>query len=73
MSTEKYASAAKHAVDAVVSFVRGNHADGVRSLIEGALDVYPAEAVKHVVDDAAVRRANAVADAIENARFGKGP
>lgn len=71
MSIEKYAGAAMHALDAIEAFARGDHLGGVRSLIEGALDVYPAEAVKRVVDDATVRRANALADAIEDERFGK--
>lgn len=44
--------------------------DLARKLIALALDIVPAEAAKQLIDDEAVRRANAIADLAETAKFG---
>lgn len=67
---EAQKKAAQHAFDAAIAAAQGQHFDALRELVEGALELYPGEVVKKVVDDATVRRANALADAIEDARFG---
>lgn len=41
--------------------------DLARSLIALALDIVPAEAAKQLIDDEAVRRANRIANAAEDA------
>ncbi len=64
------ARAVGHALDAIVAFAQGRTIDGVRSLAEGTLEMMPADAVHQVIDDAAVRRANAVADDAALAKFG---
>ncbi len=44
--------------------------DLARKLIGLALDIVPADAAKQLVDDEAVRRANAVANLAEDLKFG---
>jgi hypothetical protein len=41
-----------------------------RTLVDSALDVVPVEVLRQMLDDAAVRRANAIADAAEDAKHG---
>lgn len=41
-----------------------------RALVDSALDVVPVEVLRQMLDDAAVRRANAIADTAEGAKFG---
>jgi hypothetical protein len=41
--------------------------DIARALIKLALDIVPADAAKQLIDDEAVRRSNAIADAAEDA------
>ena len=68
--TENQKKAAVSAAEAGIAAANGDYADAVRHFVEGALELFTAEAVKKVVDDATIRRANALADAIEDARFG---
>ncbi len=44
--------------------------DTVRRLVDLALDLVPHDVAKQLLDDSAVRRANAIADAAEVAKFG---
>lgn len=44
--------------------------DVVRKLVSLILDLVPVDVAKQALDDAAVRRANAIADAAEAAKFG---
>jgi len=44
--------------------------DLVRSILDAVLMVFPVEVVRKELDDAAVRRQNAIADAAEKAKFG---
>lgn len=47
--------------------------DTVRALLDVILSLVPHDTAKQMLDDAAVRRANTVADAAELAKFGRAP
>jgi hypothetical protein len=44
----------------------------VRRILDVILDLVPVDVARQILDDAAVRRANAIADAAEAAKFGGG-
>ena len=67
---ENQKKAAREAAEAGIAAASGDYADAVMHFVEGALSLWTPDAVRKVVDDATVRRANALADAIENERFG---
>lgn len=46
-----------------------NIIDAVRALVDVILSLVPHEVAKQMLDDAAVRRQNAIADAAEEAKF----
>lgn len=50
-----------------------DYLDTARKLADALLDLVPHDVAKQMLSDAAVRRANAIADAAEAAKFGKEP
>lgn len=70
MSPEEVLKAASYAAQAVMAAHDGRYVDAARHAIDAALELVPADEAKGLLDAAAVRRANAVADAAEAAKFG---
>lgn len=70
MSPEEALRAAAHAAQAVMAAHDGRPVDAARHAIDAALELVPADEAKDILDAAAVRRANAIADAAEAAKFG---
>ncbi len=67
---ESHRRALESVMSSALSFVRGDIIDGVRHAADALLEIYPADAAKQVIDDAAVRRANIAYYAAEAAKFG---
>lgn len=67
---DSYMRAAGSLVNAAAAFFRGDVVDGARHAADALVEIYPADAAKQVIDDAAVRRANIAYFAAEAAKFG---
>lgn len=60
-----------HAAQAVLAAKDGDPVQAARHALDAALEAIPeAEEVRKLVDEAAIRRANARADELERAKFG---
>lgn len=64
-------NAAGHAIKGAASVFEGDYLGAVAHLVRGALELADAPALRQIINDEAVKRANAIADAIEGERFGK--
>jgi len=68
--TESQKSAAGHALEGAFAVADGKYIDAARHFAEAALDLVPTTVFRQIIDDAAARRANAIALEAENAKFG---
>jgi hypothetical protein len=62
--------AAASAAQSVMAAHDGRYADAARHAIDAALELVPADEAQKLLDAASIRRANAIADAAEAAKFG---
>lgn len=58
-----------HAISGATSVLGGDYLGAVGHLVRGALELADVPALRKVIDDEAVKRANAGADAIAGERF----
>lgn len=65
-------NAIAHIAEGIQHAVAGRPLDAVRSLADAALEIVPTETARQVLDEAAIRRANARADEAERLKFGGG-
>jgi hypothetical protein len=70
MSPEEALRAAASAAQSVMAAHDGRYVDAARHAIDAALELVPADEAAKLLDEAAIRRANAIADAVEAAKFG---
>lgn len=66
---ENERKAVGHAVEGAAAALGGDYLGAVRHLVQGALELDDAPSLRKVIDEEAVKRANAIADAIEGERF----
>lgn len=71
MTPKEALKAAAHAAQAVMAAQDGRPIDAARHAIDAALELVPDDEARRLLDDAALRRANAIADAAEAAKFNK--
>lgn len=69
MSPEEGLKAAADTAQAVMAIREGRYVDAARHAIDAALELVPAHEAAKLLDEAAIRRANAIADAAEFKKF----
>lgn len=52
--------------------IAGRHIDAARAFADATLEIVPVTVAHQELDDAAIRRANAIADIAQAAKFGEG-
>jgi hypothetical protein len=70
MSPQEALRAAASAAQSVMAAHDGRYVDAARHAIDAALELVPADEARELLDAAQIRRANAIADAAEAAKFG---
>lgn len=65
-------NAIDHALKAIEAAVMMRPVDAARHVAEALISLVTPDAAKQLIDDAAVRRANAIADEAEASKFGAG-
>lgn len=68
--TDPFLRAVKYLADAVVATLRGDVIGAIRHAADAALELVPIDVAQGALDDAAVRRANAIANAAEVLKYG---
>lgn len=68
---ESEKEAASHAMEGALSVIEGDYFGAAAKFVRAALAVADETEVRRIVNEEAVKRANAIADAIEGERFGR--
>jgi hypothetical protein len=70
MNPNEGLSAVANAAQAVIAVHDGRPIDAARHAIAAALDLVPKDVAEKLLTEEAIRRANAIADLMERAKFG---
>lgn len=60
-----------HAFDGAAALLDKDYVRAAASFVRGAMEVVSPDAVRAIVNEETIKRANAIADAIEGERFGR--